>query len=239
MDLREEKLTINLFFEGKIYDMPLNSKKSFKFLLMKIASELEIEEFEKLREKYVLSFKSLNINETTDQEILEVLFSKEIKNSIKKNKEFIIIRLKLENKKYLKPEIIPIKEDELEVFKIELKQKKEILENEGQKFSHDLINKTFKSQIEDKYSVFLSEINQRKQEANESKNYSFMLLNRVRSYLEDENLKDDYEKNAEILQKCKNEIKKFNYLDSEKFKHFLDKVEEKINDLISFVTSKI
>lgn len=236
MDLREKTIIINLFFEGKIYEIPINAKKSFKFLLMKIAGELEIEEFERLREKYVLSFKSTNINETSDQETLEVLFYKEIKKF--KDDNFLKIRLKLENKKYLTPEIIPIKQDELEVFKIELKQQKEMLETEGQKFSHDLIDKSFKSKIEDKYSAFLSQINQRKQEAIESKNYSFMLLNRVRSCLDDENMQNDYEKDAEFLTKRKDEIKKFTYLDSERFKIFVDKVEEKINDLISFVTSK-
>ncbi len=237
MDLRERTLLVNLFFEGKIYQIDVNAKKSFKFLLLKIAGELEIEEFESLKEKYVLSYKSTNLNDTTDQEVLEALFKREVKTA--KDNEQIIIRLKLEDKKYMNPEVIPIKKDELEVFKIELKQKKEILETEGQKFSYDLIEKSFKSKVEDKYSAFLNEINQRKINAIESKNYSFMLLNRIRAFLEDDNLKDNLEKNSELLQQCKIEIKKFTYLDSERFKSFLDKLEEKISDLMSFVTSKL
>lgn len=237
MNLRKKTLLINLFFEGKIYDLSINSKKSFKFLLMKIAGELEFEEFETLSEKYVLSYNNTNLNDTANQEALESLFKREIK-SAKDNNE-ILIRLKLEDKKYLQPEATEIKqEDELEIFKIELRQKKEILETEGQKISHDLIIKSFKSQVEDKYSVFLNEINLKKRNAIESQNYSFMLLGRIRNFLDNENLKDDFDKDKELLQDMKREIRKFTYLDSERFKLFLEKVEEKMNDLIGFVTSK-
>ncbi len=234
MDTTGKVFNIVLFFEGKIFNVVVNQNKSFKFLLMKIAGELEIEDFERLREKYVLSYRTNKINYILDSELLSIIFSKEIKIS---NTNEIEIRLKLEDKKYLKPEKAPIIEDEVEVFRIELKKKIEIVETENKNYAHDLMEKNFKSKIEDKYSIFLNEINQRKISAFESKKYSYMLLDKMKTYLTDDSLDVDFVNNTKILERYKNEIKKYTYLDAGKYKSFIDKVEEKINDLIEFVSS--
>jgi len=233
MDTKEKFLIIIVFFEGKLYNITINPKKTFKFLLMKIASELEIEEFEKIRENYFFSNRNTNINIVEETEILGNIFKDEIKNS---NFHEVFIRIKLEDKKYLKPEIIPISKDEVEIFRNELKKKIDILETEN-KFSHDLIGKFFKNMIEDKYSIFLNLINQKREIAFESKNYSFMLFEKIRNLYKDETIKDDFIRDSNILENYKNEIRRYTYLDSEKFIKFLEKVEDKMNDLINFVSS--
>ena len=43
--------------------------------------------------------------------------------------------------------------------------------------------------------------------------------------------------NSEIIDQYKYEIKKFTYFDSKKYKNFIEKIEEKMNDIISFSDS--
>lgn len=237
MELKEKILFISLLFEGKIYSFTVNSKKTFKFLLIKISSEIELEDIENFRERYILSYKNKNINDINDYELLEILFTKEIKNSIR---NVVEIRVKLDNKSLLKPEqAFRAPEDELKIFKLDLKEKLEILENESSSFKNKMIEKLFQTKIQKNCELFMDIINRKKSHALESKTYSYKLIDKMKTLLENnEFLEKEYKCDNKILQKYKNEMRKYSYLDSSMYIAFIDKVEEKIRDLLNFVQSK-
>lgn len=235
MELKEKLIYIQLFHCGKFFDFSVNSKKTFKFLLIKIAGEIELEDFENIREKFILSYNSSNLNIYKDSDLIESIFKKEIKRC---RLDEMYLRIKLDEKKNLKPEMIPLKKDELQVFKIELKEKLDILETENLLMTHDSIEKRFIEKLLKKLDIIKEKLEKRKLIAIESKNYSYMLQEKIRNILDDNKIESKLMTNGDIIDEYKKDIFKFTYFDSERYKNFIGKIEEKMDDLIAFSDGK-
>ena len=233
MEIKDKTLLITLSFLGKLYNLILNSKKTLKFLLIKISGELEIEELEELKEKYFLLNKNIDIqNIYFETDKLENIFLKEINST---NSNQVEIRLKLEEKFKNKNDKIPLKSEELKVFAIELKENLEFLENENKIFSHQDLENNFKLKIDNNIKILTHEIIKKKEIALEAKNYSFMLIDKIKNLLTDDftNLNDSN------IEKYKLDLERFSFLDSKKYNLFLNNFEIKLIEILDLIKSKI